>query len=325
MKKRFFQASFVDAIETREGRTFETLVRRIAPFPVFFLRRKILGQRIPLLASFKLTYRCNLSCLACPFHRRADEEGAHMSWPLATASLDDLKRHGALIIVFEGGEPFLWKDGRYDLHDLIDYARKRFPLVAVTTNGTFPLDVPADILWVSLDGLKETHDRLRSGSFDKVWENLRASRHRRLFVHFTINRENRRDIRPLLEQLKEIEAFRGMTVQLFYPYGQGESSLALSDKERKEVLEEVIAMKKEGLPILNSSGRLRALIRNDWRCHDDILINVDPDGVITRGCYVKSRGRINCRACGFSPVSEASGALDLIPGSLKAGWAIFFK
>jgi len=320
-----FQSSFVDAIETREVSALGTPVRRIAPFPAFFLRRKIFGQKIPLLASFKLTYRCNLSCLACPFHRRAGEEGAHMSWSLATASLDALKRHGTLIVVFEGGEPLLWQDGRYNLHDLIDYAKRRFPIVAATTNGTFPLDVPADILWVSVDGLKETHDRLRSGSFDKVEENLRTSRHRRLFVHYTINRENRHDIQPLLEKLGEIQAFRGMTVQLFYPYGQGESSLALSDTERKEVLEEVIAMKKEGLPILNSSGRLRALIRNDWRCHDDILINVDPDGAITRGCYVKSRGRINCRACGFSPVSEASGALDLIPGSLKAGWAIFFK
>jgi len=320
-----FQSSFVDAIETREVSALGTPIHRIAPFPAFFLRRKIFGQKIPLLASFKLTYRCNLSCLACPFHRRAGEEGAHMSWSLATASLDALKRHGTLIVVFEGGEPLLWQDGRYNLHDLIDYAKRRFPIVAATTNGTFPLDVPTDILWVSLDGLKETHDRLRSGSFDKVWGNLSASRHRRLFVHLTINRENRHDIQPLLEKLGEIQAFRGMTIQLFYPYGQGEASLALSDTERKEVLEEVIAMKKEGLPILNSSGRLRALIRNDWRCHDDILINVDPDGAITRGCYVKSRGRINCRACGFSPVSEASGALDLIPGSLKAGWAIFFK
>jgi len=248
-----------------------------------------------------------------------------MSWPLARTSLDLLKRAGALIVVFEGGEPLLWRDGRYDVHDLIDCAKRLFPRVAVTTNGTLPLDVPADVLWVSLDGLKEAHDRLRSGSFDRVWSNLRASRHRRLFVHFTINRENQHDIRPLLKQLQDIRAFRGMTVQLFYPYGQGEAPLALSDVERKEVLEEVIGMKKQGLPILNSSGRLRAMIRNDWRCHDDILINVDPDGAITRGCYVKSRGRINCRECGFSPVSEASGALDLLPGSLRAGWSIFLK
>jgi MoaA/NifB/PqqE/SkfB family radical SAM enzyme len=302
-----------------------TLIDRLAPFPTFFIRRKIFGQKIPLLASFKLTYRCNLACVACPFHRRAGEENGHMSWTAAMISLDALKRLGTLIVVFEGGEPLMWQDGRYNLYDLIDYAKKHFPRVAVTTNGTFPLDVPADILWVSLDGLKESQDRLRSGSFDKVWSNLHASKHGRLFVHFTINRENRHDIRPLLKKLKDIQAFSGMTVQLFYPYGQGEAPLALSNGERRAVLEDVIEMKKQGFPILNSAGRLSAMIRNDWRCHDDILINVDPDGTITRGCYVKSRGRINCRTCGFSPVSEASGALDLLPGSLRAGWSIFLK
>ncbi len=300
-------------------------ISRLVTFPAFFIRRKIFGQQIPLLASFKLTYRCNLACVACPFHLRANEENAHMSWSSAIASLNVLKRTGTLIVVFEGGEPLLWQDGRYTIYDLIDYAKKHFPRVAVTTNGTYPLDVPADILWVSLDGLKESHDRLRSRSFDKVWSNLRESRHDRLFIHFTINRENRDEIRPLLERLKEIDLFRGMTVQLFYPYGQGEAPLALSDVERTEVLEDVIRIKKRGFPILNSTRSLNAMIRNNWRCHDDMLINVDPDGTITRGCYVKSRGRVNCSACGFSPISEASGALDLFPGSLKAGWSIFLK
>ena len=91
---------------------------------------------------------------------------------------------------------------------------------------------------------------------------LWTSRHKRLFVHFIINRENRHDIRPLLKKLKDIKAFVRMTVQLFYPYGQGEAPLALSDGERKMVLEEVIGM-KEGYPILNSSERLKAMIRND--------------------------------------------------------------
>jgi MoaA/NifB/PqqE/SkfB family radical SAM enzyme len=300
-----------------------TPVRRLLPFPAFFFQRKILGRKIPLLASFKLTYRCNLACLACPFHRRAAEAGAHMDWSMVKASLDALRRRGVLILVFEGGEPFLWRDGRYGLNDAVLYAKRRFPRVAVTTNGTFPLDCPADILWVSLDGLKETHDRLRSGSFDRVWSNLRASR-RRLFVHYTINRENHRDIGPLLERLRDIPAFGGLTVQLFYPYGQGEAALALSDGERAAALDAVIAMKKRGLPILNSAERLRAMISNDWSCHEDILINVDPDGTVAQGCYVRRRGRIRCRACGFTPVSEASGALDLLPGSLKAGWSIFF-
>ncbi len=263
--------------------------------------------------------------MACPFHQRAGEDDAQMTWPAAIAMLDAVRNRGALIIVFEGGEPLLWHDNGHDINDLIDYAQKRFPRVAVTTNGTVPLDVSPDVVWVSLDGLKATHDRLRSQSFDKVWSNLQAAHHGRLFVHFTINRENRQDIRPLLELLKGIKRFRGMTVQLFYPYGQGEAPLALSDNERKETLDEVIRLKNHGFPILNSTGRLKAMISNNWRCHDDILINVDPDGAITEGCYVKSRGKINCRACGFSPVSEASGALDLIPGAIMAGWSIFLR
>ena len=298
---------------------------RLIPFLAFFFRRKVLGQKRPLLASFKVTYRCNLACRACPFHFRAREAGDHMSWATATAGLDALRRQGVLIVVFEGGEPLLWRDGPYGIRDLIAYARRLFPRVAVTTNGTQPLDVPADLLWVSVDGLPETHDRLRSRSFARVWENLLSSRHDRLFVHFTINRENRRDLQPLLDQLREIRMFKGMTVQLFYPYGQGEAPLALDGRERREVLEAVIGMKREGRPILNSAGRLRTMIANDWRCHDDLLVNVDPDGAITRGCYVKSRGRIDCRACGFSPVAEASGALDLRPGSLWAGWSIFLS
>jgi hypothetical protein len=111
-----------------------------------------------------------------------------------------------------------------------------------------------------------------------------------------------------------------MTVQLFYPYNQGEQSLALSFHERKAALEKVIRLKKSGYPILNSISRLRAMIENTWVCHDDVLINAEPDGTITPGCYVKNRGEVKCRDCGFTPIAEASGALDFIPGAIFAGW-----
>ena len=118
---------------------------------------------------------------------------------------------------------------------------------------------------------------------------------------------------------------QGMTVQFFYPYNQGEDDLALSPEERRAAVEKLLQLKKSGLPILNSADRLKAMLDNQWSCHDDILINVDPDGTITKGCYVKSRGKINCQACGFTPVAEASGALDFLPGSLYAGWRLFLR
>ncbi len=291
----------------------------------FFFRRKLLGRDIPLLASFKLTYRCNLNCLPCPFHRRSAEEKASISRPEAMKALDELKRRGCRFVVFEGGEPLLWKDGSFEFPDLVTFAKRHFLRVAATTNGTVPLDAPVDILWVSVDGLRNTHNRLRSGSFDRIWSNLQSAKHPKIIVHFTLNRKNWKELPGLLDRLRAVPSVRGVTVQLFYPYGRGEEDLLLAPGERRQALEEVIRLKEKGYPILNSARRLRAMIENRWVCRDSILANVDPDGTITQGCYARMRGEMRCGDCGFTPVAEASGALDLVPGSILAGWRTFLR
>jgi MoaA/NifB/PqqE/SkfB family radical SAM enzyme len=302
-----------------------TSLARLLGLAGFFFRRKVLRLDLPLLASFKLTYQCNLRCTPCPYHRRDDSHRAHIRWEAATAALDALHRSGCRIVVFEGGEPLLWSDGTRTFGDLARYARDRFLCTAATTNGTLPLDVPTDVLWVSLDGTKETHDRLRSGSFDRSWENLGKSSHGKLLVHFTMNRENWRDLGKLLEDLKQRPTVRGVTLQLFYPYGQGEEALALGPGERRAAIGSAIALKERGYPIINSRRSLERMITNGWQCHDRLLVNVDPDGSITRGCYVRSRGEIRCGDCGFTPVAELSGAFDFAPGSILAGWKAFVQ
>lgn len=248
-----------------------------------------------------------------------------MSWNTAIGALESLHGLGVRMVVFEGGEPLLWRDESYSLHDLVRYAKRYFLRVAVTTNGTLPLDIPSHLLWVSIDGLKETHDELRSDSLDRIWSNIKKTKHPRVFIHCTLNRRNWRDVEFLAKLVCDMPTLKGITVQFFYPYNQGEDNLSLSSEERRIAIKKLLELKKSGLPILNSSNRLRAMVDNRWFCHDDILINVDPDGTITKGCYVKSRGEINCDACGFTPVAEASGALDFIPGSLYAGWRLFLK
>ncbi len=296
----------------------------IASLADFYFRARVLGRPVPLLASFKLTYRCNLACAACPFHQLGKEQG-HMSWELAASRLRELAKRGCRLIVFEGGEPLLWQDAGHDINDLLRLAGSLFLRTAVTTNGTLGLDRPADVIWVSIDGLPETHDRLRSGSFSKIRENLQASTHRNILVHHTVNRENRHDLGPLLDLLAGIPQVRGVTMQFFYPYNRGEADLLLSAAERGEVVREALLLKRRGYPILNAAGSLRRMIDNSWSCRESLLINVDPDGAVTQGCYAKSRGQVRCDQCGFTPVAEAAGALDLRPGSLLAGWRTFMK
>ncbi|MCX8044642.1 MAG: radical SAM protein [Desulfobacterota bacterium] len=284
----------------------------------------VLCQRLPLLASFKVTYQCNLSCRACPFHFRAQHPRSAMHWETAALLLNKLRKSGCQIVVFEGGEPLLWRDGNRTLHDLIVHAKTLFLRVCLTTNGTVPLDVPADRIWVSIDGLRETHNRLRSNSFDTVWENLRNACNRNIFIHYTINRENWRDIEPLAHMLGNLPTVRGITVQLFYPYAQGEEDLRLTGQERMQAIDTVLRLKRNGYPIFNSSSALTAMKKHTWRCREDVLINVDPDGTITRGCYAKRRGTVRCTECGFTPIAEASAAVSFHPTSLYAGWRIFF-
>ncbi len=300
-------------------------IPNILKLSVFFIRTKILKQKVPLIASFKLLYQCNLSCRMCPYHLRKNEENSRISFDAAIKVLDRLKEIGCQIIVFEGGEPLMWKDGSHVFSDLVSYAKDKFLSTAVTTNGTISLDVSTDIVWVSIDGTKNIHDGLRNNSFDSIMKNLKNTSHKKVFVHFTANKYNHHDIESLFTTLNKINSIKGITLQLVYPYNQGEDNLCLSYDERKSVIEKAIKLKKEGLPVLNSISRLKAMIDNTWKCHDGILINVDPDASITSGCYVKNRGVIFCKDCGFTPVAEASGALDLLPGSIFAGWNIFFR
>ena len=85
------------------------------PWPIslssFMIQRKILGRKLPLLASFKITYRCNLTCRACPFHLRTDEDNRQMSRETAIQTLENLRRPGTRIVVFEDGGPAKSHDG----------------------------------------------------------------------------------------------------------------------------------------------------------------------------------------------------------------------
>ena len=252
--------------------------------------------------------------------------GTHISWDKAVNALIRLKMMGCLFVIFEGGEPLIWKDKNHDFNDLVLLAKRHFIAVGVTTNGTFPLDVQTDMLWVSIDGLKQTHDLLRGNSFNKAVSNIRHSVHRKLLVHFTFNKINYMDFEDFTRFVSQIPQVKGITVQFFYPYGQGEEDLSLGYNERRFAVDTIIRLKKEGLPILNSSSRLEAMIDNNWKCREWLLANVTPDGSILQGCYVKGRGIINCKACGFTPVAEASGAYNFFfHQSLFSGLSIFLK
>lgn len=235
--------------------------------------------------------------------------------------MDALYEQGVRIVIFEGGEPFLWRDEDYTIKDVVSEAKKLFFSIGITTNGTFPIEAGADVIWVSIDGLKETHDRLRCGSYDNVITNIKASSHPRIYAHITINSINWKEIPELVQFLTPL--VKGVTIQFHYPYKEGEKDLSLTPDKRQKVLNDLIQLKKQGLPVANSFTCLNALKNNTWKCHPWMIASVEPDGIITHGCYVKNRGEISCDKCGFSAHTEISLAYSGVFESIKLQSKIF--
>lgn len=288
------------------------------PIPYVLYTYLLTRQRKPFLASFKITHRCNLRCQQCPFYCLPDGD---MPFEQVKTALDSLYQRGSRLIIFEGGEPLLWRDGNCTLNDILRLAKERFFSTGVTTNGTLPLDVASHVLWVSLDGLAETHNALRGAPvFHTIIENIRRSNHPRLFAHITANAVNATEIPDLIRFLKGL--VRGITLQFYYPYHQRDE-LFLDFNRRTALIDTVIELKQSGYPILNSIPALRALQANTWRCHDWLLDNANPDGSLSQGCYLRGRADMDCTRCGFSPHTEISLAYQGNLPAILAGMKIF--
>lgn len=287
-----------------------------AYYAAHLARARLGGRKMPLLNGFKVTYRCNLKCAACPFWR---DPRPDIPFDRAIAAMDQLRADGVRIAILEGGEPFLWRDGERRLEDLVSEATKRFFSVGVVTNGTFPIETRADIVWVSLDGLKDTHDSLRSQSFDRAVTHIRNSSHPNILANITVNARNWQEIPDLVRFLRG--RVKGITIQFYYPYDHTDN-LLLARERRIWVLDQLIALKK-GHPVLDSRAALSRLRDNRWRCHPWLISTTEPDGIITHGCYLRNRAAIHCQQCGFAAHTEISLAYDGNIDAICAGRRIF--
>jgi MoaA/NifB/PqqE/SkfB family radical SAM enzyme len=280
----------------------------------------LLLKKKPILGGIKLSHDCNLSCLHCHFWK---QKGSSLSFENAVGVLRAMYKLGVRIMIFEGGEPFLWRDGQYDIRSITDEAKKLFFNVGITTNGTLPIKIGTDIVWVSVDGLRETHNRIRGDCFDSVMANIESSSHPNIFAHVTINTLNYQEIPRLVEFLSP--KVKGITIQFHYPFEKDEDELFLPFEKRESVLEDLIGLKKAGFPIAVSYTCLNRLKDNHWRCRPWMIASADPDGKISNGCYVKGRGNIACEKCGFAVHAEISLAYRGVFGSIKSGRRIFFN
>lgn len=162
---------------------------------------------------WNLIRRCNLTCKHC-YSISADKDfPGELSTEDVFGVMDDLKAFRVPVLILSGGEPLL----RRDIFDIAGRAKAMGFYVGLSSNGTL-IDtsnieaistVGFDYVGVSLDGIRETHDRFRrmDGAFDKSLAGIRLCKERgiKVGIRFTLTQDNAHDLPGLLRLLEEEE------------------------------------------------------------------------------------------------------------------------
>jgi MoaA/NifB/PqqE/SkfB family radical SAM enzyme len=147
----------------------------------------------------------------------------------------------------------LWHDATHTLSDVILEAKRiGFFHVHVYTNGLLGLDSPADLLWVSMDGLPGIFDQRRGDHFHQVEAIVRTAKHPKIAVNYVIDRNTREGIEPFLLWVRDTH-FPVFGVMFYFhtPY-YGRDELFLTAEERAPVIDQLLKYIQDGLPVINS-------------------------------------------------------------------------
>lgn len=276
----------------------------------FVISHYLRAKKMPLIRGLVLTNRCNLRCAHCRVAERGHQD---LSFTEVAAAIDAFRGEGGRCLYLEGGEPFLWHDGKRGLTEVVDYAhRAGYLTVVVYTNGTLPIRTTADTVFVSVDGLRETHDGLRGISFERILRNIQDSEHPSLFVNFTINNRNKNEIAAFCQYVRGIRQISGVFFYLHTPY-YGHDDLVIGRDDKNRILRELLSLRRR-YRILNSRAGLRAALRDDWRRPLDIC-SVYEKGTVYECCRFSGNPEL-CRDCGYLSYAEIDQALKLKPSAI---------
>jgi len=321
-------------------------VRQIAKACTVLFKIHVLKQRVPLFASWNLTFRCNLACKYCATHTI---RSAELSGPEVIEGLDALWDLGVRWVTFGGGEPLI----RNDITDILRYAKSKGFQAFLSTNGwlaperTDALEY-VDHVNISLDGGRDVHDAVRGeGAFDKAVAAVDLCTGLGIDVSLlcVLSKVNLDSV----SQVLDIASAHHVPV-MFQPATQwlntsGETNpIAPPVDAYRKTIENLIGLKKGGAPIRNSVAGLRHLAK--WPdpapiwCAAGVLISViEPDGSVL-ACHQCQNSRLKedtplnatvadgfrdmvvpkpCAQCWCAPIVELALMFSLRPGAVLNG------
>lgn len=224
------------------------------------------------------TQKCNLNCRFCEF---PDIDPSEYERELPKRELLEIVRKAGEMDVktfgIIGGEPFV-KGGMVNIMEGI----KKYDMQgSITTNGTL-LDgdmvkrivgMEWDLLRISIDGIEETHDRLRGkeGAFSQVIETLDLfkkydSSHPTIEINTVLNLQNYKEIPEIVELGKE-EKVEGIILLPMIEFNEKSSDLKIKGER---------------------GGKIKKYLEDAKRIAEKDGIDINVDEIIEEELYCKS-------------------------------------
>jgi len=229
------------------------------------LKSKITASKDPLYCMFAVTNNCNSKCVMCNFwkNKSTNELTKEEIRQLFSARLFK----NLISISITGGEPLV----RPDIEDIIQIIYETTGIKpSISTNGFTPLRLKGildkkhkiiDSVGVSLDGLQETHDRIRGikNGFDKVNESLKIIKSFGLkaSVNMTLFGENYKNLYETWQQYKD-ENFSYKVAQISSSYygDNTDVELGINEEIKRTILQQIEK--------INDNSNLYNVFLRDW-------------------------------------------------------------
>ncbi len=256
---------------------------------------RALHRRVPFIAQFTLTDRCNLRCKYC-YCRYPERDNDQLSTEQVLKIVDEFAALGTRRLSLVGGEPLV----RRDIGEIIQRVKALGMECALTTNGTLvPHRVDElralDILCVSFDGPPHAHDAMRgSGSFREVMEAFECALENGIPLRagVVLTKHNLHELDFIMDTARRYNFQVGFTTLLNQVSDDGKRAAEdiPTDQEYREVLRQIIQLKRRGEPILFSEKAYRFALQWPLSYKVDKVLGSTPPFPAPR-CYA---GRYFC-------------------------------
>ncbi len=245
----------------------------------------------PQFANYDVTWKCNLNCEHCyrKKYSYGKKEPSDEDWG---TTFREHKKNGMKYAMLTGGEPSLRRN-------VIEMADKIFDGVFIVSNGT--AKIPGSInrrIFVSLDGNRETHNKIRGADiFDKVIQNIKDDK--RVVIASTLSKTNFRQIEEIVKIAKDANVF-GVIFSL-YTADAPDDGLLIKGADLEYVISALKKAKKENPDFVLLSKMMIDTFRTKKHVRDCFLrskftISYYPDLSVKTPCVLGEK--VDCSTCG---------------------------